>query len=138
MSVGHGRRPPRHRKGAVRAGRDYGIQVMGDIMLAPDKPACARRMQEFGVDYIIVHTGFDERNEEIGKSPLDDLPSVREAVTIPSRPSAASPSSRRSPCPPWAPPSSSLAHPWSSTTKSSNPATPTPAWKTSSATSSPR
>src|SRR5215212_3693374 len=79
MGVAH----PATIKGAVRAGRDYGIQVMGDIMLAPDKPACARRMQDLGVDYIIVHTGLDERNEEIGKSPLDDLPSVREAVTIP-------------------------------------------------------
>jgi 3-hexulose-6-phosphate synthase len=79
MGVAH----PATVKGAVRAGRDYGIKVMGDIMLAPDKPACARRMQELGVDYIIVHTGLDERNEEIGKSPLDDLPSVREAVSIP-------------------------------------------------------
>lgn len=79
MGVAH----PATIKGAVRAGRDYGIRVMGDIMLAPDKPACARRLQELGVDYIIVHTGLDERNEEIGKSPLDDLPAVREAVTIP-------------------------------------------------------
>lgn len=79
MGVAH----PATIKGAVRAGRDFGIGVMGDIMLAPDKPACARRMQELGVDYIIVHTGLDERNEEIGKSPLDDLPAVREAVTIP-------------------------------------------------------
>ncbi len=69
--------------GAVRAGKQYGIQVMGDIMLAPDKPACARRMQELGVDYVIVHTGFDERGAEVGKSPLDDLPGVVEAVSIP-------------------------------------------------------
>jgi 3-hexulose-6-phosphate synthase len=69
--------------GAVRAGKDYGIQVMGDIMLAPDKPACARRMQELGVDYVIVHTGFDERGAEVGKSPVDDLPGVVQAVSIP-------------------------------------------------------
>jgi 3-hexulose-6-phosphate synthase len=79
MGVAH----PATIKGAVRAGREYGIQVMGDIMVAPDKPACARRLQELGVDYIIVHTGLDERNEEIGKSPLDDLSAVREAATIP-------------------------------------------------------
>jgi len=79
MGVAH----PATIKGAVRAARDYGIQVMGDIMVAPDKPACARRMQDLGVDYIIVHTGFDERHEEIGKSPLDDLEAVRRAVTIP-------------------------------------------------------
>jgi 3-hexulose-6-phosphate synthase/6-phospho-3-hexuloisomerase len=70
-------------QGACRAAKDYGIQVMGDIMLAEDKPACARRMQELGVDYIIVHTGFDERNAETGKSPVHDVPGVVEAVTIP-------------------------------------------------------
>jgi 3-hexulose-6-phosphate synthase/6-phospho-3-hexuloisomerase len=68
---------------AVRAGRDYGGKVMGDIMIHPDKPACARMMQELGVDYIIVHTGLDERNAEKGKSPMDDLASVVAAVTIP-------------------------------------------------------
>jgi 3-hexulose-6-phosphate synthase/6-phospho-3-hexuloisomerase len=36
-----------------------------------------------GVDYIIVHTGFDERNMIKGLSPLDDLPAILEAVTIP-------------------------------------------------------
>jgi 3-hexulose-6-phosphate synthase len=68
---------------AVRAGRDYGGKVMGDVMCHPNKPACARVMQDLGVDYVIVHTGLDERNDEIGRSPLDDLPAVREAVTIP-------------------------------------------------------
>ncbi len=70
-------------KGAVRAARDYGIRVMGDVMLCPDKAAAARRLEELGVDYIIVHTGYDERHEEVGKSPLDDLPAVRQAVRIP-------------------------------------------------------
>lgn len=79
MGVAH----PATIAGAVRAGRDYGGQVMGDIMVHPDKPACARLMQELGVDYVIVHTGLDERNAEIGKSPLDDLASVVAAVSIP-------------------------------------------------------
>jgi 3-hexulose-6-phosphate synthase/6-phospho-3-hexuloisomerase len=79
MGVAH----PATIKAAVRAGQEYGIQVMGDIMAAPDKPACARMMQDLGVDYIIVHTGYDERHEEIGKSPLDDLEAVRRAVSIP-------------------------------------------------------
>src|SRR5918998_1192434 len=68
---------------AVRAAKDYGGKVMGDVMVHPDKPACARMMQDLGVDYVIVHTGLDERNDEKGKSPLDDLSSVVEAVTIP-------------------------------------------------------
>lgn len=70
-------------QGACRAARDYGIQVMGDIMLAEDKPACARRMEALGVDYVIVHTGFDERNAEPGRSPVQDVPGVVAAVSIP-------------------------------------------------------
>jgi 3-hexulose-6-phosphate synthase and related proteins len=70
-------------KEAVRAAREYGGYVMGDIMLHPDKRAIARRMEELGVDVIIVHTGYDERHAEVGKNPLDDLASVRDVVSIP-------------------------------------------------------
>jgi 3-hexulose-6-phosphate synthase len=68
---------------AVRAAREYGGYVMADIMLHPDKPAAARLMQDLGADVIVVHTGYDERHAEVGKSPLDDLDEVRAAVTIP-------------------------------------------------------
>jgi 3-hexulose-6-phosphate synthase/6-phospho-3-hexuloisomerase len=67
----------------VKMARRYGGQVMCDVMLCPDKPKRAREAQEMGVDYIIVHTGFDERNMIHGLSPLDDLPAVLDAVTIP-------------------------------------------------------
>ena len=67
----------------VKMARLYGGQVMCDVMLCPDKPQRARQAQEMGVDYIIVHTGFDERNMIPGLSPLDDLPSILDAVTIP-------------------------------------------------------
>lgn len=72
----------------VKMARRYGGRVMCDVMLCPDKPARARQAQALGVDYIIVHTGFDERNyarEQFGRilSPLDDLPAVLEAVSIP-------------------------------------------------------
>ncbi len=68
---------------AVRAARDYGRYVMGDIMLCPDKVAMAKSMEAMGVDVVIVHTGLDERHAEVGKSPLDDLKKVRPAVKIP-------------------------------------------------------
>lgn len=68
---------------AVRAARQHGGYVMGDVMLHPDKPEIARRMERWGVDVIIVHTGFDERHGEPGKSPLDDVRRVRPAVKIP-------------------------------------------------------
>ena len=67
----------------VKMAQRYGKQVMCDVMLCPDKPGRARQAQDMGVDYIIVHTGFDERNMIPGLSPLDDLEAVLSAVDIP-------------------------------------------------------
>ena len=67
----------------VKMAERYGKQVMCDVMLCPDKPGRARQAQAMGVDYIIVHTGFDERNMIPGLSPLDDLQDVLDAVDIP-------------------------------------------------------
>ena len=67
----------------VKMARHYGGKVMCDVMLCPDKPGRARQAEALGVDYIIVHTGFDERNMIPGLSPLDDLADVLAAVTIP-------------------------------------------------------
>jgi 3-hexulose-6-phosphate synthase/6-phospho-3-hexuloisomerase len=67
----------------VKMAQRYGGKVMCDVMLCPDKPGRARQAQALGVDYIIVHTGFDERNLIPGLSPLDDLPAVLDAVSIP-------------------------------------------------------
>jgi 3-hexulose-6-phosphate synthase len=67
----------------VKMAKRYGGQVMCDVMLCPDKPGRARQAQELGADIIIVHTGFDERNMIHGLSPLDDLPAVLKAVTVP-------------------------------------------------------
>ena len=68
---------------AVRAGRQFGGYVMGDVMLCPDKVDMAKRMEQMGVDVVIVHTGFDERHCEKGRSPLDDLRKIRAAVKVP-------------------------------------------------------
>ncbi len=77
-------------KQVVQAGRDYGVAVMGDNLGAGSKPDCSRMMQDLGVDYIVHHTGFDERRdaEEIAlhgavPSPLDELAAVVAAVNIP-------------------------------------------------------
>ena len=67
----------------AKMAKQYGGQVMCDVMLCPDKPGRARQAQDMGVDYIIVHTGFDERNMIPGLSPLDDLQAVLDAVDIP-------------------------------------------------------
>ena len=70
-------------RATVRAARDHGIRVMGDVLGAEDKPAAARQLQEDGCDYIIVHTGFDERHERPGASPWEDLAGVVAAVDVP-------------------------------------------------------
>lgn len=70
-------------KEMVKMAKQYGGYVMADIMNAPNKAAAAKEMQELGVDWIIVHTGYDERHHVPGASPLDELQSVLDAVTIP-------------------------------------------------------
>jgi len=67
----------------VEVARDLGGAVMADVLGAPDKAADARAMQDLGVDWIILHTGFDERRKVLGASPLDDLDAVLAAVDVP-------------------------------------------------------
>jgi 3-hexulose-6-phosphate synthase len=67
----------------VDAGRDFGIKVMGDNLGADDRIECARWMERLGVDIIVHHIGFDERNMIQGLSPLDELDQVVRAVSIP-------------------------------------------------------
>ena len=67
----------------VEAAKDYDLKVMGDDLGAEDKAACARMMEEMGVDFIIHHVGYDERREIKGLSPLDELADVVKAVRIP-------------------------------------------------------
>ena len=67
----------------VEAAKDYDLKVMGDDLGAEDKAACARMMEEMGVDFIIHHVGYDERREINGLSPLDELADVVKAVRIP-------------------------------------------------------
>ncbi len=70
-------------RAVVRAARQFGLKVMGDVLAAADKPGAARALQADGCDYVIVHTGFDERHERVGATPWDDLAAVVAAVDIP-------------------------------------------------------
>jgi len=79
MGVAH----PATIRAVVRAARDYKIKVMGDILAADDKAACAIMLEENGVDFIIVHTGFDERHEIPDANPLDDLGKIVKVVNVP-------------------------------------------------------
>jgi len=67
----------------VDAGRDFGIKVMGDNLAAPDRVACARWLEDLGVDFIVHHIGYDERRMVQGLSPMDELDAVVRAVSVP-------------------------------------------------------
>ncbi len=69
--------------GAVRAAAEHGLTVLGDLMLSPDPAAGARRLQELGVHYAMVHLGYEHRHRHPELTALDDLDAVRQAVTIP-------------------------------------------------------
>src|SRR5215813_698966 len=75
-------------KCVVKAGKDFGIKVMGDNLACPDMVDGARWLEDLGCDYIVHHIGYDERRgiAASGKrmpSPLDQLKEVVSAVKIP-------------------------------------------------------
>jgi 3-hexulose-6-phosphate synthase len=72
----------------VKAGKDFGIKVMGDNLGCPDMVAGAKELEELGCDFIVHHIGYDERRGIAAQglrmpSPLDQLREVVNAVKIP-------------------------------------------------------
>ncbi|PHQ32343.1 D-arabino 3-hexulose 6-phosphate aldehyde lyase [Rhodopirellula bahusiensis] len=72
----------------VKAGADFGCQVMGDNMVSEDMVAGAKRLEDLGCDYVIHHIGYDERRGIAARgdrmpSPLDQLREVVQAVEVP-------------------------------------------------------
>src|SRR5580693_125262 len=45
----------------LKAGKDYGVKVMGDNLGSPDMVASAKRLADYGCDFVIHHVGYDER-----------------------------------------------------------------------------
>ncbi|TWT52555.1 3-hexulose-6-phosphate synthase [Rubripirellula amarantea] len=72
----------------VKAGRDFGVKVMGDNMVSPNMIDGAKWLEDLGCDYVIHHIGYDERRGIAARgermpSPLDDLREVCQAVKVP-------------------------------------------------------
>jgi 3-hexulose-6-phosphate synthase len=72
----------------VKAGKDYGIAVMGDNLGCPDMVAGAKELEDLGCDFVIHHIGYDERRGIAARglrmpSPLDQLREVVAAVNVP-------------------------------------------------------
>jgi 3-hexulose-6-phosphate synthase/6-phospho-3-hexuloisomerase len=75
-------------KCVVKAGKDFGVEVMGDNMICPDMVEGAKFLEDLGCDYVIHHIGYDERRGIAAAgnrmpSPLDQLREVVKAVNIP-------------------------------------------------------
>jgi 3-hexulose-6-phosphate synthase/6-phospho-3-hexuloisomerase len=75
-------------KMVVKAGKDFGVKVMGDNLGAEDMVASAKRLEDLGCDFVVHHVGYDERRglAAAGKpwpSPLDRLREVVAAVNVP-------------------------------------------------------
>jgi 3-hexulose-6-phosphate synthase len=72
----------------VKAGHDFGVQVMGDNMVCPDMVAGAKWLEDLGCDFVIHHIGYDERRGIAARglrmpSPMDQLRQVVQAVSVP-------------------------------------------------------
>jgi 3-hexulose-6-phosphate synthase/6-phospho-3-hexuloisomerase len=75
-------------KCVVKAGKDFGIKVMGDNLGCEDMVQAARDLEALGCDYVIHHIGYDERRGIAARgermpSPLDQLKEVVKAVRVP-------------------------------------------------------
>jgi 3-hexulose-6-phosphate synthase len=72
----------------VKAGADFGCQVMGDNMVSEDMVAGAKFLEDLGCDFVIHHIGYDERRGIAARgdrmpSPMDQLRDVVKAVKVP-------------------------------------------------------
>jgi 3-hexulose-6-phosphate synthase/6-phospho-3-hexuloisomerase len=75
-------------KVVVKAGKDFGVKVMGDNLAASDMVAAAKRLEDLGCDFVIHHIGYDQRRGIVASggtcpSPLDQLREVVQTVRIP-------------------------------------------------------
>ena len=72
----------------VKAGKDFGVKVMGDNLGCPSMVDGAKELEDLGCDYIVHHIGYDERRGIAARglrmpSPLDELREIVQAVSIP-------------------------------------------------------
>lgn len=70
-------------RGAVRCREEFGTKVMVDTMYEKDQVAACRKCEDLGVDYLVLHLGFEERAAEPQRTALDYLEAVRASVSIP-------------------------------------------------------
>ena len=75
-------------KVVVKAGKDFGLGVMGNNLGAEDMVSAAQRLEDLGCGFVIHHIGYDQRRGIVARgercpSPLDQLREVVQAVGVP-------------------------------------------------------
>lgn len=65
-------------QGCVDAAKDYHGKVVVDMICVDNLKERIRKVEELGVDIVSVHTGVDQ--QAMGRTPLDDLKIMKEAV----------------------------------------------------------
>jgi 3-keto-L-gulonate-6-phosphate decarboxylase len=72
-------------KEAVRGAREGGVEVLADLssMKLSDLATRANELERLGVDYVLLHLGFDESKNDPSKSSLDGLDELLDSVDIP-------------------------------------------------------
>ena len=65
----------------VEAARNYGAEIIVDMVQVADVVARAKAAEEMGASYIGIHIAIDEQMQ--GKTPWDTLREVAQAVSIP-------------------------------------------------------
>ncbi|WP_017728573.1 3-hexulose-6-phosphate synthase, partial [Halalkalibacterium ligniniphilum] len=65
-------------KGAVEEAKKQGKQILVDMIAVKDIATRAKELDEFGVDYICVHTGYDL--QAVGQNSFEDLQTIKSVV----------------------------------------------------------
>ncbi len=66
---------------ALRAARQFGVEIMGDLLGTPDPVARSKELEALGVDYICVHVGIDQ--QMMGRDTIDFLKEIVDEVKVP-------------------------------------------------------
>ncbi|MDX1807623.1 MAG: 3-hexulose-6-phosphate synthase [Paenisporosarcina sp.] len=64
--------------GAVEEAKKHGKQILVDMIAVKDIATRAKELDELGVDYICVHTGYDL--QAVGQNSFEDLATIKSVV----------------------------------------------------------
>lgn len=68
-------------KGAVKAGKEYELDIIADLIAVKEPSVRAQELEKLGVDYIGVHVGIDQ--QEAGGNPLKQAGEIINSTSTP-------------------------------------------------------